>query len=593
MNHNLKKLSKLYNRDDLLVYVKNILPDPFSFIDSGTAYGKQIRELEYISRPLWVVFSLIASGEYDESLILPYIRKIKLELKNTDNSIFLKPTTKTRQIAVEMAVYGYGLLACKDKLFSYFDEKEITCLTNWLYLINEIEFPYGNWYFFLLIVNYGLKENNFRYSQAMIDQAWLKIESLYLENGWYQDGDYCQRDYYIAFAFHFYSLILVKYVKGIDCNKLISRSQKFAKDFYYWIDDQGRTIPFGRSLIYRFGYVAFWSGQIISNSYKFDLGIIKDFIFSNLEFWSKQNILSNNRLSIGYSYENLLISEDYNSNGSPGWAFKSFILLSLDSTHPFWQVKRKKREKSLTIKVQKNPGFLIVSGKDHHYALSLMQFSNPALLQTNCKYGKFCYSTRFGWNLSRDVHGINNFAVDNALAISIAGTQQYNSRNLIIDYSCNQEYGYCYWKYGNIADIESWLIPVDEDYHIRIHRIKTKMHLEIYEGAFSVFGWNSKFNYPLIKSDSIVLENCGMVSGIKDINDNRITKVVSQNPNTNIYNFEKNAIPCLMGKIDPGISVFGCVVYGNFHNQKKLDLSVSFKNKLVTFNNKKIHLKEY
>ena len=105
MVYSLKKISRLCNREDLLEYAKAILPDPFAFNDSGASYDKKIRELEYISRPLWVIFSLLASGEYDESLILPYIKRIKQGLKTNSKNTFLKPTTKTRQIAVEMAVY--------------------------------------------------------------------------------------------------------------------------------------------------------------------------------------------------------------------------------------------------------------------------------------------------------------------------------------------------------------------------------------------------------------------------------------------------------------------------------------------------------
>ena len=592
MVYSLKKISRLCSREDLLEYAKAILPDPFAFNDSGASYDKKIRELEYVSRPLWVIFSLLASGEYDESLILPYIKRIKQGLKTNSKNTFLKPTTKTRQIAVEMAVYGYGLLVCKEKLLCYFDEKEIDYLKEWLQSINDIELPLGNWYFFLLIVNYGLKANGFSYNQEKIDEAWQIIESFYLGNGWYQDGNYLQRDYYIAFTFHFYSLIFSKYVEDIDSEKLMLRSQKFAQDFIYWIDSQGRTLPFGRSLTYRFCHVSFWSAQVITDSCNDDIGIIKDLIFSNLEFWLKRDIVRNNCLSIGYGYENMVISEDYNASGSPGWAFKTFILLTLDSKHQFWQIKRQKRNILPKISVQRNPGFLIWVGKNHNYALSILQSSKPGLLQTNCKYGKFCYSTKFGWNLSRDVQGIENYGVDNTLALSIDGTEQYNSRNIIESFSIEDTYGYSRWNYGKIAVIETWLIPIDEFYHIRIHRINTKMVLKTYEGAFSIFNWNSKFKQPIYMDDYLILENQGMISGILDLFNNREICVVSQNPNTNIYNPEKNAIPCLMGKIQPGVTVYGCLIYGGFNNIK-LNLSVKLKNNLVMFNDKKIYLKEF
>lgn len=115
-----------------------------------------------------------------------------------------------------MAVYGYGLLCCQDKLLNYFSNEEIEYLETWLNSINEIEFPQNNWLLFLLIVNCGLKKNNLRYSQAKIDEAKAKINDLYVGNGWYQDGVASQRDYYIAFGFHFYSMILSKYTDEFD-----------------------------------------------------------------------------------------------------------------------------------------------------------------------------------------------------------------------------------------------------------------------------------------------------------------------------------------------------------------------------------------
>lgn len=142
--------SKLCSRADLVDWLKTMLPDPWDYQGvTGSTYQQEIK-LEYVSRPLWAIF-VIASGDYDEMLVLPYIERIKYELNLKTKTVFLKPTTKTRQIAVEMAVYGYGLLCCQDKLLNYFSNEEIEYLETWLNSINEIEFPQNNWLLFLLI----------------------------------------------------------------------------------------------------------------------------------------------------------------------------------------------------------------------------------------------------------------------------------------------------------------------------------------------------------------------------------------------------------------------------------------------------------
>ena len=595
MSKNLKEHSKLCSRADLVDWLKTMLPDPWDYQGvTGSTYQQEIRELEYVSRPLWAIFSLIASGDYDEMLVLPYIERIKYELNLKTKTVFLKPTTKTRQIAVEMAVYGYGLLCCQDKLLNYFSNEEIEYLETWLNSINEIEFPQNNWLLFLLIVNCGLKKNNLRYSQAKIDEAKAKINDLYVGNGWYQDGVASQRDYYIAFGFHFYSMILSKYTDEFDRETVKERCWKFQEDFKYWIDQQGRTLQFGRSLSYRFGHVAFWVGQVVSENYNYELSEVKEIIFRNLNYWHDFLITQNNMITVGCGYPNLLLSEDYNAPGSPAWALKTFVLLTLPGSHSFWQIEAKKRINLNTLSCQGEPGFLIIAGIKHHYALSGFQYSKGHVLQHHAKYGKFCYSTGFGWNLSRDVQGIESYAIDNALALSVKGTEQYVSRGEIQKCVVHKDYLYSKWNYGVVADIETWLVPIDEDYHLRIHRIVTDMELQAYEGAFPVWGWHYKFNQPIVKDKTIILENDGVCSGIRDIFKNRIPVAIKQNPNTNIYDCETNGVACLYGVINKGQTLLGSLVYGDLQgNCPNMMIPLKFEHQLLEFKNKKIYLEEF
>lgn len=41
----------------------------------------------------------------------------------------------------------------------------------------------------------------------MLEEYLEGLETFYLGEGWYRDGDSGQKDYYISFAIHFYSLI--------------------------------------------------------------------------------------------------------------------------------------------------------------------------------------------------------------------------------------------------------------------------------------------------------------------------------------------------------------------------------------------------
>ena len=108
----MKKLHSMYTKDDLVEWVRKQLPNPFQFHEkTGALYQQDIRKFEYCSRPLWVIFSLMASQEDYSNITDIFIQRIKCGLRPHTSLTFPFPTTKTRQIAVEMAVYGYGLLS--------------------------------------------------------------------------------------------------------------------------------------------------------------------------------------------------------------------------------------------------------------------------------------------------------------------------------------------------------------------------------------------------------------------------------------------------------------------------------------------------
>lgn len=581
---------RLTSREDIIKWMNSMLnQDGIYKGNTGSAYGEDIRKIEELSRPLWGIFSLIASNEVDENCSR-YISKIKKGLDRSSTSPFIDVTTKTRQIAVEMAVYGFGLAYCKEKFLKYFSLEEKERLESWLNSINNIEFPEGNWYFFLLFTNMGLKLNGMKYSKEKLELALNKIESFYLGDGWYSDGPYEHMDYYIAFAFHFYGLLYSKLLPECEeKNKYLNRAEIFAKDFIYWFDEEGKSLPYGRSLTYRFAHSAFFAALIIAESKIFSLEVLKGFLFRNMNWWYNQPMYNQDgTLSIGYSYPNLIMSEDYNAPGSPMWAFKAFIILLLPKEHKIWKVKEVPYKKYSIKSTQKHPGFIIMKDPrgTNNYALSSRQYSKGKINHCSEKYCKFCYSTYFGWNLTRDQEGINNFACDSAIALSVNGTSQYFSRDKIIYSMQSDKYSYSKWLYGDIAEIKTWLIPIDYKYHIRIHEINTKLELESYEGAFPIFNWNPKFREPDILDRQIILDNEYGKSGIEDIFGNRTPRIVLQNPNTNIYNFERNAIASLYGIIPKGQVILGALVYGSPYEGMDIKKKPSIKiyNNIVTIN---------
>ncbi len=145
------------------------------------------------------------------------------------------------------------------------------------FLSNSYEVSDNNWRLFPVLVNLALKSLSQPYDQHLIDFGLERLDSYYLGNGWYKDGVTEQRDYYIPFALHFYSLIYAKVCEKATRKKcIIQRTcRKFAKQYIYWFDDKGRALVYGRSLTYRFAQAAFWSACIYADVPVFSHGIIR------------------------------------------------------------------------------------------------------------------------------------------------------------------------------------------------------------------------------------------------------------------------------------------------------------------------------
>src|ERR1700712_697326 len=103
----------------------------------------------------------------------------------------------------------------------------------------------------------------------------------------------------------------------------------------------GSAIPFGRSMTYRFAMVGFWGALGFADvelPAPLTWGVVKGILLRHFKWWSTQKDIFNNdgTLSLGYSYANMYLTENYNSPGSPYWCCLAFIPLALPETHPFW-----------------------------------------------------------------------------------------------------------------------------------------------------------------------------------------------------------------------------------------------------------------
>lgn len=188
--------------------------------------------------------------------------------------------------------------------------------------------PNTNWLWFRVFANLGLKKNGGKFSKERLESDIKHLETFYRGDGWSNDGPegIHQMDYYShSFAIQFLQLIYAKLNADEDPERAAEfkkRAQVAALDLAYYYDDEGRAIPYGRSLTYRFAVVSFWGALAYADvelPKPLTWGMVKGIVMRHLRWWQTQEGMwtSSGTMSLGYSYPNMFMTENYNSPGSP------------------------------------------------------------------------------------------------------------------------------------------------------------------------------------------------------------------------------------------------------------------------------------
>lgn len=447
-------------------------------------YGARTAGLEGFGRLLWGLVPLWAGGTNSplDEIILEGIAH------GTDRNHpeYWGDYGDGEQAYVEMASLAYGLLMTPDKVWKPLSEQEKKNFQDWLLQINTHKISDNNWLFFRVLVNCGLRNVGGEYSLPQLEADLNRVDDFYLGDGWYSDGLTKQRDYYIAFAMHFYGLLYAGLMEKKDPERsriYRERAAEFARSFIYWFGDRGEALPYGRSLTYRFAQGCFWSALAFSGTEALPWGVIKGILNRHMRWWFSQPIFdAEGKLTLGYRYPNLHMCEGYNSSQSPYWALKSFAVLALPEEHPFWQAEELPLPRLEAVKVLPHAGMIIQREKDGYVtALTSGQYAEWEPVHTAEKYEKFAYSSYFGFQVPRSARGISQAAPDNMLAFLRDG--YYFIRRKCIEVRCTQDSIWSKWSPMEGVEVETVLQPEGIG-HIRRHVIRSDRSYTAVEGGF-------------------------------------------------------------------------------------------------------------
>lgn len=524
---------------------------------SGAHFSNAAAELEGFARPLWGLAPLAAGGaSFDWSTY----RRGLANGSNPDHEEYWGRATDRDQRLVEMAAIGFALALVPEHVWEPLSFSARENLARWLGGINEVEVADNNWLFFRVMVNLGLSrvgaDNDPDASRAALD----RLETFYLGDGWYSDGPTAQRDYYVAFAMHFYALIYARLAGREDperAERFRERAALFARDFMHWFAADGAALPFGRSLTYRFAQGAFWGSLAFAGVEALPWGVVKGLALRHLRWWARQPVADNaGVLSVGYAYPNLNMAEQYNSPGSPYWAAKFFLPLALDEAHPFWQAEEEPFPEDLpAVNEQPHPG-IILCRQDHGHAFALAggQYAFWGLRHGDEKYAKFAYSTAFGFSVPGGRAGLEGGAHDGVLALSDDDGARWRVRGRPEEARLEGGALYSRWRPWPDVEVETWLLP-RLPWHLRVHRVRTDRKLASAEGGYALDRTGDDPADPHGAEEAgearVLAVYPAGVSGLRDLWGARVGQVVRAHPNTNLL-FPRTVIPTLIGEHEPG-----------------------------------------
>lgn len=546
--------------EDLMMKILNPIKPHFSegrayvrLGDTGACFRDKAAWIEGFSRPLWALAPYYACPEGKD---MEFAKIYCDGFKNGTNPFhpeYWGEISDFDQVIVEMAAMGLALLIAPDTFFYPLSEEEQKNLAAWLYTINDHKYPDNNWVMFQVMVNIGLKNVGMPYSDDMIEWGVTKLDEWYLGDGWFKDGVSNNKDYYIGFAIHFYSLVYAKYIEKAypdRSKRMKAKAAEYARDFIYWFDRNGAAIPYGRSLTYRFAQAAFWSALVWADASPFSLGVVKGIINRCLEDWMRAPIFDKaNLLTIGYKYPNLLMSEHYNSPCSPYWAMKTFLFLALPEEHEFFNVEEEPLPELEAVHVMKAPKMIVTN-----YGDNAVLYPNAAGVIAE-KYGKFAYSSKYGFSISRSSYTIEQMAPDSTLAFGIKGYIYVNPSAKSAEILPDKRLKIVWSPYDGI-EVETIITPY-ENSHKREHTIKAAFSCEAFDTGFAIPWENGAAVIECSEGEASVKASIG---GCKVYSEYGEGTVINALPNTNLV-CNNTRIPAVLYKIPIGESKISSMIY--------------------------------
>ncbi|KIY31169.1 hypothetical protein I305_06458 [Cryptococcus gattii E566] len=584
--------------------------------NTATHYDDKAVALETFARPLWGLAPLLLGG----GKYVGAQRWVQGLASGTDpnSSEYWGASADKDQRMVEMSPLSFAIAIAPEVFYAGQTESVKENICRFLQSCIGKQMPDTNWLWFRVFANLALRTVGSTFYNPMQMQKDLeRLEEFQLSShpasghesssaGWSRDGpeEVKQLDYYSSsFAIQVAQLIYAKLAIETDperCERYKQRARDFIQDFFYYFSDEGAAIPFGRSMVYRFAVIATASTMPFADvepPEPLQWGHIKGLVLRHLRYWNdaKDIFRSDGTLNIGYRFDCMNMTENYNSPGSPYWCMKAFLCLGVPADHPFWASEELSWPSHLLppIKSLPDPMHIMCRQGGHTFLLSSGQKPHYAMRHGVAKYCKFSYSSAFGFSCPTGDMDLGQLAADSMIALydnsdNANGGDGETWRVRREPFDCSivgrgsaQVHLRSKWKPWNDVLVETWLVPPQDtssNWYLRVHKITSGRKLKSAEGGWTNYGQGAN-GRALVQSFSgltspggdqevgwarAVTE--GGAVGVLDLSnrpsgERRLGQLVQIDPNANVI-FSRGILPSLMGDIAEGETWLATAVFG-------------------------------
>lgn len=406
-----------WTRDQWVRYADRLLSGARVWASPGAAritppgaeggYGHDVDGLEGFARTFLLAGFRIAGerGEGVDDLIDFYSRGIATGVDPASPERWVR-LDEHSQAKVEAASIALILDLTRPWIWDRLDSRTQRRMIDYLApVVGDATYPDNNWLWFRIVVQTFLRSVGGPWSASDIADDLARYDSYPHADGWISDGPDRAYDHYEGWALHLYPVLWSRMLGAADLagdrtEAAVAGLDRYLLDALTLVGGDGSPLIEGRSLIYRFASAApFWAG-VIAEVPSSSMGRLRHAANRIVAHFAEHGVPDDrDLLSMGWHGPWRRLAQGYSGPGSPYWASKGLLGLSLPADHPVWTAPAEPLpvEAGDTLRTIAAPGWIVSGTRDDGVVRVVNHGTDHAaagsLIGDSPLYARFGYST--------------------------------------------------------------------------------------------------------------------------------------------------------------------------------------------------------